>query len=144
MAPTSGASRRLASPARSIPVGQPSQFSLIQGGSVQDDGDPNKSYPGYTIPDELTTASNGYTPGVVAMANTRKADTGGAQFFINTGDNTQYFQPDIRRLRRGDLWSGCRAEDRGQGQDRVRHDHDKRVAHTGAYRDSEVAVAPLS
>ena len=37
------------------PSGNPSQLSLIQGGSVQDDGDPNKNYPGYTIPDELTT-----------------------------------------------------------------------------------------
>jgi cyclophilin family peptidyl-prolyl cis-trans isomerase len=27
------------------------------------------------------------------MANTGKPDTGGAQFFINTGDNTQYFNP---------------------------------------------------
>jgi cyclophilin family peptidyl-prolyl cis-trans isomerase len=75
------------------PSGQPSELSLIQGGSVQDDGDPSKSYPGYTIPDELTTAKNGYGPGVVAMANKGQVDTGAAQFFINTGDNTKFFNP---------------------------------------------------
>jgi cyclophilin family peptidyl-prolyl cis-trans isomerase len=75
------------------PTGQPSELALIQGGSIQDDGDPGKNYPGYTIPDELTTARNGYGPGVVAMATTGAPDTGGAQFFINTGDNTNYFNP---------------------------------------------------
>jgi cyclophilin family peptidyl-prolyl cis-trans isomerase len=75
------------------PTGQPSELALIQGGSVQDDGDSGKNYPGYTIPDELTTAQNGYGAGVVAMANYGVADSGGAQFFINTGDNTNYFNP---------------------------------------------------
>ena len=75
------------------PTGQPSELALIQGGSVQDDGDSGKNYPGYTIPDELTTAQNGYGAGVVAMANYGVADSGAAQFFINTGDNTNYFNP---------------------------------------------------
>jgi cyclophilin family peptidyl-prolyl cis-trans isomerase len=75
------------------PDGQPSLLSLIQGGSVQDDGDQDKDYPGYTIPDELTTAQNGYGQGIVAMATRGSADSGGAQFFINTGDNTNYFNP---------------------------------------------------
>jgi cyclophilin family peptidyl-prolyl cis-trans isomerase len=75
------------------PTGQPSELALIQGGSVQDDGDPGKDYPGYTIPDELTTAGNGYGPGVVAVATKGAPDTGGAQFFINTGDNTDFFNP---------------------------------------------------
>jgi cyclophilin family peptidyl-prolyl cis-trans isomerase len=60
------------------PTGQPSELALIQGGSVQDDGDSGKYYPGYTIPDELTTAQNGYGAGVVAMANYGVADSGGA------------------------------------------------------------------
>ena len=75
------------------PTGQPSELALIQGGSVHDDGDSGKNYPGYTIPDELTSASNGYGSGVVAMANYGVADSGGAQFFINTSDNTDYFNP---------------------------------------------------
>jgi cyclophilin family peptidyl-prolyl cis-trans isomerase len=76
------------------PTGQPSELSLIQGGSIQDDGDAGKNYPGYTIPDELATArSDGYKLGTIAMANTGQPDTGAAQFFINTGDNTDYFNP---------------------------------------------------
>ena len=66
---------------------------MIQGGSVQDDGDAGKNYPGYTIPDELATAENGYGAGVVAMANHGTSNSGGAQFFINTGDNTEFFAP---------------------------------------------------
>jgi cyclophilin family peptidyl-prolyl cis-trans isomerase len=76
------------------PSGQPSELALIQGGSIQDDGDSGKNYPGYTIPDELATAKNGYGPGVVAMATRGSADSGGAQFFINTGDNTDFFNPE--------------------------------------------------
>jgi hypothetical protein len=34
-------------------------LSLIQADSMQDDGDGGKNYPGYTLPDELTTAKNG-------------------------------------------------------------------------------------
>jgi cyclophilin family peptidyl-prolyl cis-trans isomerase len=40
--------------------------------------------PGYTIPDELSVMRK-YDPGIVAMANTGSANTGGSQFFICTG-----------------------------------------------------------
>ena len=61
---------------------------------MRDDGDAGKNYPGYTIPDELTTArSAGYKSGTIAMANTGQPDSGAAQFFINTGDNTEFFAP---------------------------------------------------
>jgi len=43
--------------------------------------------PGYTIPDEYT-GSEKYTQGVLAMANTGAADTGGSQFFIVYKDST--------------------------------------------------------
>ncbi|WP_110183462.1 peptidylprolyl isomerase [Nocardioides solisilvae] len=38
--------------------------------------------PGYTVPDELGTARDGYPAGVLAMANTGAPDSGGSQFFI--------------------------------------------------------------
>jgi peptidyl-prolyl cis-trans isomerase B (cyclophilin B) len=41
--------------------------------------------PGYTIPDEFPAAGFAYTRGVVAMANTGAADSGGSQFFIALG-----------------------------------------------------------
>jgi cyclophilin family peptidyl-prolyl cis-trans isomerase len=75
------------------PPGQPSELALIQGGSAQDDGDGGKNSHGCTIPDALTTASNGYGTGVVAMANYGVADSGSARFFINAGDNTSSFAP---------------------------------------------------
>ncbi len=40
--------------------------------------------PGYTIPDELPVKYS-YDPGIVAMANTGRANSGGSQFFICTG-----------------------------------------------------------
>ncbi|GAA3404686.1 peptidylprolyl isomerase [Paenibacillus hodogayensis] len=40
--------------------------------------------PGYTIEDELKTTRK-YDPGIVAMANTGKPNSGGSQFFICTG-----------------------------------------------------------
>ena len=43
--------------------------------------------PGYTVPDEYT-GSEKYTTGVVAMANTGSANTGGSQFFIVWQDST--------------------------------------------------------
>ncbi|HEY7020648.1 MAG TPA: peptidylprolyl isomerase [Ktedonobacterales bacterium] len=99
------------------PSGQPSTLSLIQGGSVQDDGDAGKDYPGYTIPDELKTAqSGGYKPGVVAMAN-KGADTGAAQFFINTGDNTQYFNPTYSVF--GEVTSGLDVAQKIEPKDKI-------------------------
>lgn len=40
--------------------------------------------PGYTIEDELKTTQK-YDPGIVAMANTGRPNSGGSQFFICTG-----------------------------------------------------------
>jgi cyclophilin family peptidyl-prolyl cis-trans isomerase len=99
------------------PSGNPSQLSLIQGGSIQDDGDSGKNYPGYTIPDELTTAKNGYKPGTVAIANTGQADSGAAQFFINTGDNTAYFNPAYTIF--GEVTSGLDVAMKMESKDKI-------------------------
>ncbi|MDE1924739.1 MAG: peptidylprolyl isomerase [Patescibacteria group bacterium] len=42
--------------------------------------------PGYTIPDEITSA-NSNTAGTIAMANTGQPNSAGSQFFINAVDN---------------------------------------------------------
>lgn len=55
---------------------------MIQGGDPKGNGTGN---PGYSIPDELDTEIK-YEPGILAMANTGKPNTGGSQFFICTGD----------------------------------------------------------
>lgn len=68
--------------------GQPSNLALIQGGSTTTNGateTPPKSPPGYTFKDDPITGS--YTTGIVAMANSGP-NTNGAQFFIDTGDNS--------------------------------------------------------
>ena len=70
--------------------GQPSQLSLVQGGSVTKNGQDSPSNPGYTIPDEKVVG--GYTPGTVAMAKTSAPNSASAQFFIDIADETQYFQ----------------------------------------------------
>ena len=57
------------------------QTFMIQGGDPLGTGMGN---PGYNIPDELPV-SHSYDPGIVAMANTGRANTGGSQFFICTG-----------------------------------------------------------
>lgn len=44
----------------------------------------DETAPGYTIPDELPSAGE-YTEGMVVMANTGAANSGGGQFFIITG-----------------------------------------------------------
>jgi peptidylprolyl isomerase len=76
---------RVEKPGQPSPLnGQPSNLSLIQGGSVQADGKDDSSHPGYTFKDEPVVGD--YTAGAVAMANAG-ANTNGAQFFINTGDN---------------------------------------------------------
>jgi cyclophilin family peptidyl-prolyl cis-trans isomerase len=85
---------RVETPGKPSPIdssGAPSPLSLIQGGSVADNGQDGAHVPGYTIPDELGTTSQGYVPGTVAMANTGQPNSGSAQFFIDNGDNTQYF-----------------------------------------------------
>ena len=55
---------------------------MVQGGDPTGTG---RGGPGYTIPDEFTSA-NKNNRGTVAMANSG-ANTGGSQFFINTVDN---------------------------------------------------------
>lgn len=66
--------------------GSTSTLALIQGATVAKDGSDPSSIPGYTIKDE--NLGGAYTAGVVAMANTGNPNTNGAQWFINTGDNS--------------------------------------------------------
>jgi cyclophilin family peptidyl-prolyl cis-trans isomerase len=54
---------------------------VVQCGRPGDDEDA----PGYNVPDELPSAGD-YAEGVIAMANTGSADSGGGQWFIITGD----------------------------------------------------------
>ncbi len=56
---------------------------MIQGGDPEGTG---AGGPGYTIPDELPIKYP-YDPGIVAMANSGAANSGGSQFFICTGDD---------------------------------------------------------
>lgn len=58
---------------------------MIQTGDPNEDGSGN---PGYTIPDELDSDRE-YEPGIVAMFNMGKPNTGGSQFFINTGPDSE-------------------------------------------------------
>lgn len=69
----------------SVLNGQPSTLSLIQGATVAKNGQDPNSIPGYTFKDE--TVVGNYITGSVAMANAG-ANTNGAQFFIDTGDNS--------------------------------------------------------
>jgi cyclophilin family peptidyl-prolyl cis-trans isomerase len=81
---------RVEKPGQPSPLdNQPSQLSLIQGGSVTTNGQDPTSDPGYTIQDDPVVGN--YTPGTVAMANTGKPNSGSAQFFIDIGDESQYF-----------------------------------------------------
>lgn len=54
---------------------------MIQSGDPKGNG---TGTPGYSIPDELDTDRK-YEPGIVAMANANKPNSGGSQFFICTG-----------------------------------------------------------
>jgi cyclophilin family peptidyl-prolyl cis-trans isomerase len=54
---------------------------MIQGGDPLGTG---SGGPGYSIPDELPI-HHPYDPGIVAMANSGAANSGGSQFFICTG-----------------------------------------------------------
>lgn len=58
-------------------------------GFVFQAGDPTatgRGDPGYSVPDEFPAAGFTYTRGVVAMANSGVADSGGSQFFIALQD----------------------------------------------------------
>ena len=74
--------------------------------------------PGYTIPDELA-GNEHYAPGTVAMANGRRPNTGGSQFFLITG-------PDGREPRRQpglhDLREDHRRARRRQADQRLHED----------------------
>jgi cyclophilin family peptidyl-prolyl cis-trans isomerase len=65
---------------------------MIQGGDPLGTG---RGGPGYTIPDEIPANHVNYTydPGIVAMANTGLANTGGSQFFICTGSDAASLAP---------------------------------------------------
>jgi cyclophilin family peptidyl-prolyl cis-trans isomerase len=65
--------------------GSTSTLALIQGATVNKNGQDPNSIPGYTFKDE--NLGGAYTTGTVAMANAG-ANTNGAQFFICTGDNS--------------------------------------------------------
>ncbi|MBF6590846.1 MAG: peptidylprolyl isomerase [Ktedonobacterales bacterium] len=83
---------RVEKPGQPSPLdGQPSQLSLIQGGSVAKNGQDGASTPGYSIQDEKVIGS--YTPGTIAMAKTSQPNSAGAQFFIDIGDESKYFSP---------------------------------------------------
>jgi cyclophilin family peptidyl-prolyl cis-trans isomerase len=72
------------------PSGAPSQLSLIQGGSVANNGQDGADIPGYTIQDQNPIPAD-YTPGTIAMAEGQNPNSASTQFFINIGDETQYF-----------------------------------------------------
>ncbi|MCK9862545.1 peptidylprolyl isomerase [Paenibacillus sp. ATY16] len=57
---------------------------MIQGGDPKGDGTGN---PGYSIPDEFDTSLK-FEPGVMAMMNSGKPNSGGSQFFICTGPDS--------------------------------------------------------
>jgi cyclophilin family peptidyl-prolyl cis-trans isomerase len=62
---------------------------MIQSGDPTGTGTGN---PGYSIADELPP-KHAYLPGIVAMANTGRANSGGCQFFICTVDDSRALQP---------------------------------------------------
>ncbi|WP_419873616.1 peptidylprolyl isomerase [Candidatus Pristimantibacillus sp. PTI5] len=58
---------------------------MIQTGDPKGNG---TGTPGYSIPDELSTEMK-YDEGIVAMANASKPNSGGSQFFICTGPDSE-------------------------------------------------------
>ena len=69
------------------PSGSPSPLSLIQGGSVAQDGSDGSDIPGYTIQDQNPIPAD-YTPGTIAMAEGQNPNSASSQFFINIGDES--------------------------------------------------------
>jgi len=72
------------------PNSGPSDLSLIQGGAVAKDGLDGSDTPGYGIQDEPVKGD--YTPGTVAMAKSNSPNSAGAQFFIDIGDESKFFE----------------------------------------------------
>jgi cyclophilin family peptidyl-prolyl cis-trans isomerase len=82
---------RVETPGQPSPLdNQPSQLSLVQGGAVAKNGQDGADTPGYGIQDEPVKGD--YVPGSVAMAKSSQPNSAGAQFFIDIGDETKYFQ----------------------------------------------------
>jgi cyclophilin family peptidyl-prolyl cis-trans isomerase len=77
-------------PSPTDPNGPPSKLSLIQGGSVSADGSDGSTIPGYSIQDDNPLPAD-YSPGTISMANTGQPNSASSQFFINIGDESQYF-----------------------------------------------------
>jgi cyclophilin family peptidyl-prolyl cis-trans isomerase len=65
----------------------------------------------------LSTAKNGYKAGTVAIANTGQPDSGAAQFFINTGDNTSFFNPAYTIV--GEVTSGMDVAKKMESKDKI-------------------------
>jgi peptidylprolyl isomerase len=82
---------RVETPGQPSPIdpSQPSPLSLIQGGSINKDGNDASTIPGYSIQDEPVKGD--YTAGTVAMAKTDQPNSASAQFFIDIGDESKYF-----------------------------------------------------
>ncbi len=93
---------------------QPSVLQLIQGGSVTKNGQDPSSSPGYKFNDEKVVGN--YTTGTVAMANAGP-NTNGAQFFIDTGDNSKYFSKSYTIF--GKVISGLDVAKKIQPQDKI-------------------------
>lgn len=72
------------------PTGGPSKLSLIQGGSVANDGADGPAVPGYTIQDDNPLPAD-YSAGTISMANTGQPNSASSQFFIDTADESQFF-----------------------------------------------------
>lgn len=72
------------------PSGQPSQLSLIQGGAVTQNGQDATTNPGYSIQDEPVVGD--YIRGSVAMAKTSQPNSASAQFFVDTADESKFFE----------------------------------------------------
>jgi cyclophilin family peptidyl-prolyl cis-trans isomerase len=72
------------------PGGPPSQLSLIQGGSVAQDGSDGADVPGYTIQDDDPLPAD-YSAGTISMASAGIPDSASAQFFITTADESSFF-----------------------------------------------------
>ena len=84
---------RVETPGKPSPIdpgGGPSTLSLIQGGSVAQDGSDGADVPGYTIQDDDPLPTD-YSAGTISMASDGIPDSASAQFFITTADESSFF-----------------------------------------------------